>query len=147
VACILAATLPALLASPVATLQNAVLFPLGLTKHLTPAISLTPGDLLARTGPLGHDVAVGLLAAAGLAVAASLVVRPPRDLRAATWRLAIGLALMFGLGPAERFGYFIYPLGLAGWLILTKRTASGTEIRQSPALPRREYVTEPHLLR
>jgi len=131
---IFAATLPALIASPVATLQNAVLFPLGLTKHLTPAISLTPGDLLARTGPLGHDLAVALLAAAGLAVAVSLVVRPPRNLRAATWRLAVGLALMFALGPAERFGYFIYPLGLAGWLILTKRTASGQESPQSPAL-------------
>ncbi len=131
---IFAATLPALIASPVATLQNAVLFPLGLTKHLTPAISLTPGDLLARTGPLGHDLAVSLLAAAGLAVAVSLVVRPPRDLRAATWRLAIGLALMFALGPAERFGYFIYPLGLAGWLILTKRTASSKETPEPPAL-------------
>ena len=70
----------------------------------------------------------------GLAVAVSLVVRPPRNLRAATWRLAVGLALMFALGPAERFGYFIYPLGLAGWLILTKRTASGQESPQSPAL-------------
>ena len=131
---IAAATIPALIASPVATIQNAVLFPLGLTKHLTPAVSWTPGDLLARTGPLGHDVAVGLLAAAGLAVALSLVVRPPRDLRAATWRLAIGLALMFGLGPAERFGYFIYPLGLAGWLVLTKHTASRKEPLEPPAL-------------
>jgi hypothetical protein len=131
---IAAATVPALIASPGATVQNAVLFPLGLTRHLTPAVSWTPGDLLARTGPLGHDVAVGLLAAAGLAVAASLVVRPPRDLRAATWRLAIGLALMFALGPAERFGYFIYPLGLAGWLILTKHTASRKETPQTPEL-------------
>jgi hypothetical protein len=124
---IVVATLPALIASPVATLQNAVLFPLGLTKHLTPAISTTPGDLLARTGPLGHDFAVGLLAAAGVAVAVSLVLRPPRDLRAATWRLAIGLALMFALGPAERFGYFIYPLGLAGWLILARHTETRRE--------------------
>jgi hypothetical protein len=124
---IVAATVPALIASPTATVQNAVLFPLGLTRHLTPAQSTTPGDLLARTGPLGHDLAVGLLAAAGLAVAVSLIVRPPRDLRAATWRLAIGLALMFALGPAERFGYFIYPLGLAGWLILTKHTATKQE--------------------
>jgi hypothetical protein len=123
VAFIVAATVPALIASPAATVQNAVLFPLGLTRHLTPAQSLTPGDLLARTGPLGHDVAVGLLAAAGLSVALSLIIRPPRDLRSATWRLAIGLALMFALGPAERFGYFIYPLGLAGWLVLTKHTA------------------------
>ncbi len=116
-----AALIPAVIASPEATLQNTVLFPLGLTYHLTPARSLMPGDLLARTGPVGHDVAAALVLVAGLAIAVSLVVRPPRDLRAATWRLALGLALMFALGPAERFGYFIYPLGLAGWLILTRQ--------------------------
>jgi hypothetical protein len=117
---IVAATVPAVLVSPAAMVQNTVLFPLGLTRQLTPAQSLMPGDLLARTGPAGHVLAVALLLGAGLAVAASLVVRPPRDARAATWRLAIGLALMFALGPAERFGYFSYPLGLAGWLALTK---------------------------
>jgi len=49
-----------------------------------------------------------------------LLVRPPRNPRAAAWWLAIGLALMFALGPDERFGYFIYPLGLLGWLALTR---------------------------
>jgi hypothetical protein len=34
------------------------------------------------------------------AAAASLVVRPPLDTGAATWRLAIGLALFFALAPA-----------------------------------------------
>lgn len=40
---------------------------------------------------------------------------------------------MFALGPAERFGYFIYPLGLAGWLLLTRRQpgAAGAG-RQTP---------------
>jgi hypothetical protein len=52
------------------------------------------------------------------------VIRPPRDLSAACRRLAIGLALMFLLGPDVRFGYFIYPLGLLGWLALN-RQASG----------------------
>jgi len=124
---IVAAAIPALIADPVAAVQNTVLFPLGLTSHLTPAQSLTPGDLLARLGPAGHTAAVGLLLAAGLTVAVSLVVRPPRDLRAGTWRLAIGLALMFALGPAERFGYFIYPLGLVGWLLLTRRRDTSLE--------------------
>jgi len=124
---IVAAAIPALIADPVAAVQNTVLFPLGLTSHLTPAESLTPGDLLARLGPAGHTAAVGLLLAAGLTVAVSLVVRPPRDLRAGTWRLAIGLALMFALGPAERFGYFIYPLGLVGWLLLTRRRDTSLE--------------------
>jgi len=131
VAFVVAATVPALIASPVATIQNTVLFPLGLTRHLTPAQSLMPGDLLARSGSLGHAFAAGLLVVAGLAIALSLVVRPPRDLRAATWRLAIGLALMFALGPAERFGYFIYPLGLAGWLLLTKGRGRQTPTQES----------------
>jgi hypothetical protein len=118
---IVVAAIPAVIADPGATAQNTILFPLGLTSHLTPAQSLTPGDLLAHAGPAGHAAAVALLLVAGLSVAVSLVVRPPRDLRAATWRLAIGLALMFTLGPAERFGYFLYPLGLVGWLLLTRR--------------------------
>jgi hypothetical protein len=122
--------LPAIIANPAAMVENAVLFPLGLTKHLTPADSLTPGDLLATAGPVGHAVAVTLLLAAGLGVAASLVWRPPTSTRAAAWRLAIGLALMFALGPAERFGYFIYPLGIAGWLLLTRETSVRARGRQ-----------------
>jgi hypothetical protein len=121
-----AATLPAIIASPQAMIDNTVLFPLGLTHQLTPADSFMPGDLLARTGTAGHVLAVALLLAAGLAVAVSLVWRPPATLRAAAWRLALGLALMFGLGPAERFGYFIYPLGLLGWLALTRRGTAHT---------------------
>ncbi|MBV9381688.1 MAG: hypothetical protein JO242_13595 [Streptosporangiaceae bacterium] len=113
-----AASAPAALASPADIVRNTVLFPLGLTQRKTPAQSLLPGHLLAAAGPAGHAVSVGLLLTAGLAVAASLLIRPPRDLRAATLRLALGLALMFTLGPAERFGYFIYPLGLLGWVVL-----------------------------
>jgi hypothetical protein len=120
VAVFLVITLPVMLADPVAMAQNTVLFPLGLTAHLTPAQSLTPGDLLARTGPVGHDLSVGLLVVVGVAVAVLLLIRPPRSPRAAAWWLAIGLALMFALGPDERFGYFIYPLGLVGWLALTR---------------------------
>lgn len=137
---IAAATVPAVIASPVAMVQNTVLFPLGLTRQLTPAQSLMPGDLLAQTGSAGHAIAASLLLVAGLTIAVSLVVRPPRDLRAATWRLAIGLALMFTLGPAERFGYFIYPLGLAGWLALTRHTAERQE-SLLPSSPRRADVT------
>ena len=102
-----------------ALVQNSVLFPLGLTHDKTPAESLLPGHLLTALGPAGHVASVGLLLAAGLGIAISLVVRPPRDVPAAAWRLAIGLTLMFLLGPQVRFGYFIYPLGLVGWLALT----------------------------
>jgi|SRR5579875_582120 len=110
---------PAVLFRPgaaAALVRDSVLFPLGLTRHKTPAESLLPGHLLAVTGAAGHLASVGLLLAAALAVAVSLAVRPPRDVRAATRRLALGLMLMFLLGPDVRFGYFIYPLGLLGWL-------------------------------
>jgi hypothetical protein len=106
----------------VALVQNSVLFPLGLTHDKTPAESLLPGHLLTAMGTAGHVTSVGLLLAAGLAVAVSLVVRPPRDVTAAIWRLAIGLTLIFLLGPDVRFGYFIYPFGLLGWLALTQLT-------------------------
>ena len=117
---IIAATAPVTLINS-AMVRNTVLFPLGLTRQKTPAQSLLPGHLLATTGPAGHVVSVGLLLAAGLAVAASVAVWPPRDVPAVTRRLALGLALMFALGPASRFGYFIYPLGLLGWLALTRQ--------------------------
>jgi hypothetical protein len=39
---------------------------------------------------------------------------------AATWRLIIGLVLMFTLAPATRFGYFMYPLGLWAWLVVSE---------------------------
>jgi hypothetical protein len=107
-----------------ALVQNSVLFPLGLTRYKTPADSLLLGHVLGAMGSAGHVLSVALLLAAGLGIAISLVIRPPRDVPAATWRLAIGLALMFLLGPQVRFGYFIYPLGLVGWLALIKVTAA-----------------------
>jgi hypothetical protein len=103
-----------------ALVQNSVLFPLGLTRYKTPAESLLPGHLLSSMGTAGHVISVGLLLAAGVAIAVSLVIRPPRDVPAAIWRLSIGLTLMFLLGPNVRFGYFIYPFGLIGWLALTR---------------------------
>jgi Glycosyltransferase family 87 len=120
------ASAPAALGHPWAFLQNTVLFPLGLSKYKTPAASPLPGHLLAMTGMAGHWAAVGLLVVAGLGFAVSLVVRPPADARAAAWRLALGLTVMFTLAPATRWGYFVYPIGLAGWLLLTRQQAEGT---------------------
>jgi hypothetical protein len=120
------ASAPVALAHPWAFMQNTVLFPLGLSKYKTPAASPLPGHLLASTGMAGHWAAVALLIAAGLGFAVSLVVRPPANARAAAWRLAIGLAVMFTLAPATRWGYFVYPLGLAGWLLLTRPEAEAT---------------------
>jgi hypothetical protein len=121
-------TAPALLATPAALLQNTVLFPLGLTLHHTPAASPLPGHMLASTGQAGHLATVGLLIAAALGVAVSLVVRPPADVPAAARRLALGLALLFLLAPATRFGYFAYPAALLGWSALTGggRAAAGS---------------------
>ena len=126
------ASAPAALGHPWSFLQNTVLFPLGLSKYKTPAASPLPGHLLATTGMAGHWAAVTLLVAAGLGFAVSLVVRPPADARAAAWRLAIGLAVMFTLAPATRWGYFVYPIGLVLWTLLTRPPAQG--MAQSPGV-------------
>lgn len=105
---------------PHALVENTILFPLGLAKVKSQAVSPLPGHVLADTGPAGHTIAVALLCLAGLGVLISLVVRPPRNVPSATWRLIIGLALMFMLAPATRFGYFMYPLGLWAWLIVSQ---------------------------
>jgi hypothetical protein len=125
-----------------ALVQNSVLFPLGLTHDKTPAESLLPGHLLTALGPAGHVASVGLLLAAGLGIAISLVIRPPRDVPAAAWRLAVGLTLMFLLGPQVRFGYFIYPLGLVGWLALAGASPGGIRTRSKPT---RVASAAPHL--
>jgi hypothetical protein len=117
----IAAAAPAALAKPTVFLHNTVLYPLGLTRHVTPAASPLPGHLLAATGSAGHWAAICLLLVAGLAVAAWILIRRPADDRAVAWRLAVGLCVMFVLAPATRWGYFAYPLGLLGWLGLTGR--------------------------
>jgi hypothetical protein len=132
---LVAATAPALLTRPGALLQNTVLFPLGLTQHKTPAASPLPGHVLASLGHAGHLAAIGLLVAAGLAVAVSLVVRPPADVPAAARRLAIGLALLFALAPAARFGYFAYPLALLAWSALTRDDRVPAEDDRAPGDP------------
>ena len=112
---------PVVAAQPAAALANTVLYPLGLAKAASPAASLLPGHLLASTGALGHWTALVLMALAGAGVAAWVIVRPPKDAHGAGWRLALGLALLFVLAPASRVGYFVYPLGLAAWLLLSRR--------------------------
>jgi hypothetical protein len=107
---------PVAAVAPGALNENTILFPLGLASVKSGATSPLPGFLLASTGHTGHLIATGLLALGGLAVATSLVVRPPRTIAAATWRLILGLAVMFTLAPSTRFGYYIYPLGLWVWL-------------------------------
>ncbi len=101
---------------PSALVANTIMFPLGLASIKSAAASPLPGHAIAETGHVGHVIAIALLVLAGVAIMVSLVVRPPRDVPSATWRLVIGLTLMFLLAPATRFGYFIYPAALLIWL-------------------------------
>jgi hypothetical protein len=110
---------PASVTSPGALFLNTVLFPLGLTRYQTEADSPLPGHLLAATGPAGHWAAIGLLCLASLAMVASLIVWPPADTRAAAWRIAVSLAMLFAVAPASRWGYFVYPAALLGFVTMT----------------------------
>jgi Glycosyltransferase family 87 len=114
---------------PSALVANTIMFPLGLASIKSAAASPLPGHAIAETGHVGHVIAIALLVLAGVAIMVSLVVRPPRDVPSATWRLVIGLTLMFLLAPATRFGYFIYPAALLIWLQLSqladKRSGTG----------------------
>jgi 4-amino-4-deoxy-L-arabinose transferase-like glycosyltransferase len=118
---------------PGALADNTILFPLGLADIRSAAASPLPGHVLADTGPVGHLVAVGLLVLAGAAIAASLVVRPPRTVPAAVWRLIIGLTLMFLLAPATRFGYFIYPASLLLWLEVSQLGLRQSAVEEASA--------------
>jgi len=118
---LVAAFAPAALRHPAAILENTVAYPLGLTAAKSPAQSPLPGHLIATLGPAGHTAALALLAVAGLATVASLVLAPPATPAAAARRLAIGLTALFLLSPATRFGYFIYPISLYAWAILADR--------------------------
>ena len=111
---------------------NTIEFPLGLAGVKSAAASPLPGHVLADTGRIGHLVAIGLLVLAGAAIAGSLVVRPPKTIPAAVWRLVIGLTLMFALAPATRFGYFIYPASLLLWLEVSRLGLRQSAARDSP---------------
>ena len=118
---LVAALAPAALRHPASILQNTVAYPLGLTSAKSPAQSPLPGHLLSTLGSGGHLAALALLAAAGLATAASLVIAPPATPAAAARRISIGLTALFLLSPATRFGYFIYPITFYTWAMLASR--------------------------
>ncbi|MDX6344782.1 MAG: hypothetical protein QOH87_4920 [Trebonia sp.] len=124
-AALVAALAPAALRHPASILANTVAYPLGLTSAKSPAQSPLPGHLIATLGSGGHLAALVLLAVAGLATAASLVILPPATPAAAARRIAIGLTALFLLSPATRFGYFIYPISLYAWAVLADREGTG----------------------
>jgi hypothetical protein len=84
---------------------------------------------------VGHTAVVVLLIGSGLAIAVSLVVRPPRDVPAATVRLVIGLSAVFVLASSTRFGYFIYPAAMVLWLLasIAGRNAADPDEEDGPA--------------
>ncbi|MDH6587497.1 hypothetical protein M2161_006603 [Streptomyces sp. SAI-133] len=125
-----AAVVPVALADPHAFVEHVVLFPLGEGGVRSPAASPLPGHLLAVHVPGGAALATGALVAAALGLTVSLLIRPPRTVRAAADRLAAGLGLAICLIPATRFGYLVLPLVLAGWFRCTAKTAG-------PAVARR----------
>jgi hypothetical protein len=109
---------PFIVHHPKALVENTIAFPLGLASVKSEARSPLPGYLISSTWPqTGHTIVVVLLALAGLAVAASLIFKPPRSVPRAVVLLAGAMTLMFVLAPSTRFGYFIYPAGLAIWLL------------------------------
>jgi hypothetical protein len=117
------AVVPVALADPHAFVEHVVMFPLGQGDTRSPATSPLPGYLLATYVPGGSVLALAGLASAAVAVAVSLVVRPPRTVAAAADRLAVGLGLAMCLIPATRFGYLVYPLVLAVWFRRTELAA------------------------
>ena len=79
------------LAHPRSLVDNTIKFPLGLASVTSQASSPLPGHVIADTGAFGHAVVVAALALAGLAFAASLVVRPPRSVPRAVALLAAAM--------------------------------------------------------
>jgi hypothetical protein len=115
---------------PGSLVKNTILFPLGLASVKSQADSPLLGHVLAQTGVIGHTIVVILLIGSGLAILVSLVVRPPRDVPAATIRLVAGLSAMFVLAPSTRFGYFIYPAAMVLWLLVAQ---DGRTLAERPA--------------
>jgi len=106
---------PAFLVDAGAAVENVLRFPLGQGLVRSPAESPFPGHLIADGLPGGRVIAAILLVLAGLAIAAWLVRRPPRDAGAAALICAVGLLAATLLMPATRFGYLLYPIGYAVW--------------------------------
>ncbi|WP_328865257.1 DUF2029 domain-containing protein [Streptomyces sp. NBC_00341] len=127
--------LPAALRDPASFGTHVVGYPLGLTDAVSPAASPFPGHLLAAGLPGGRTAALVLLLCCALALAGSLVVRPPGTPPAAALRLALGLGLATALMPATRFGYLVYPLVLAVWAVSQHGTAARPEPEGTPRWP------------
>src|SRR6201996_3419997 len=114
----------AVLVGPFAALQpeslvkNTISFPLGLASVASQAVSPLPGHLIAETGHIGRLGVIAALVLVALAIAASLIFRPPKTVPAAVTRLVVALTVMFVLAPAARFGSFTSRGAILAWLLL-----------------------------
>jgi len=116
------------LRDPKPLVVNTIEFPLGLAYVKSAAASPLPGHLISQLGRAGHTAVVVLLVLTAVAVAATLITRPPRTVPRAVFLLAWAMSLMFVLAPSTRFGYFIYPGTLALWLLaVTAGRGAGSE--------------------
>ena len=113
---------PFIALQPESLIRNTISFPLGLASVTSQASSPLPGHLIAGTGHIGRLCVIAALVLVALAIGASLIFRPPRNVPAAATRLIIALTVMFVLAPATRFGYFIYPGAILAWLLLVLLT-------------------------
>jgi 4-amino-4-deoxy-L-arabinose transferase-like glycosyltransferase len=130
---VVAACVGPFLTHPKSLVENTIKFPLGLAHVTSAAASPLLGHIIASTWhSAGHAIVVGLLVAAAVGVALSLVFRPPRSVPRAVLLLAGAMTLMFVLAPSTRFGYFIYPATLAIWLLAVR---AGPTATRSPATP------------
>ncbi len=114
------AAAPGALATPDAIRQNLIDYPLGTSRFKTVADSPLPGHLISQLGPGGKLTVDALLVLTVAGFAAWLLTRPPRDARDAGVWLAALYAVLFTLAPSTRYGYYAYPLALAGWLALSR---------------------------
>jgi hypothetical protein len=135
---VVAACVGPFLAAPRTLVENTIKFPLGLANVRSAAASPLLGHIIASTWhSTGHTIVVGLLVAAAVGVALSLVLRPPQSVPRAVALLVGAMTLMFVLAPSTRFGYFIYPATLAIWLFAVRagRTAADSAASRDPGEP------------
>jgi hypothetical protein len=119
-----------------AVARNTIAYPLGLTAARSPAQSPLPGHILVATfGVAGHAAALALLAAAGTALAVSLVKEPPTTPVGAATRITLGLTALFALCPATRFGYLVYPLALFAWALVQPDSAAFSKAARVSGIP------------
>lgn len=114
--------LPTVLINATAVVENVVRFPLGHGLVSSPAASPLPGHLLSAYLPEGRQLALLLLVSAMLAITVSVLHQPPTTVARAALISAAGLLLAILLLPATRFGYLLYPVALAAWAPLLRRT-------------------------